>query len=96
MQTLHNIIKQCAIIHVGFLDVGYLLTKSLLGAGWGILPTLGWVGSCLPTYLPSFLLSSREKISQQESNHQSLHSEMGTSPLSPGSLGSPWTIVLYT
>ena len=48
----------------------------------------------LPTYLPIYIYnfyfpsSSREKISQRESNRQPLHLEMGTSPLSLGSLGS--------
>jgi hypothetical protein len=37
------------------------------------------VGSWLPTYLASFFASSKEKISQGESNRQPLHLEMGTS-----------------
>jgi hypothetical protein len=59
------------------------------------------VGGLLATYLPTYLdfyfilfyfpSSSREKISQWESNRQPLHLEMGTSPLSLGSLGSVWT-----
>ena len=71
------------------------LSKSLknpLDAGWGLLPTLRWVGSWLLTYEACFFPSSRGKISQQESNRQPLHLEMGTSPLSPGNLGSSWTI----
>ena len=49
---------------------------------------------CLPcgewaSYLPrQSFLSSKEKISQQKSNHQPFYSELGTSPLSPSSLGS--------
>ena len=35
-------------------------------------------------------------MSQQESKRQPLHSEMGTSPLSPGSLGPSWTILANT
>ena len=61
--------------------------KNPLGAGWGLLPTLWWVGSWLLAYLPSFFMSGKEAISQRESNRQPLHSEMGSSPLSPGSLG---------
>ena len=76
-----------------FQSVGLTLLKNPVGAWWGLLPTLQWVGSWLPTYMTSifFPLSSREKISQWESNHQPLHLEMGTCPLSPGSLGSSLT-----
>jgi len=53
------------------------------------------VGGFLASYLTSYFFpSSREKISQQESNRQPLHSKMGTSPLSPNSLGSSWTFGL--
>ena len=58
------------------------------GAWWGLLPTLWWMGSWLPTYVAHFFPSSREKISQPELNCQPLHLEVGTSPLSPGSLRS--------
>ena len=71
-----------------FEPVGPTLFKNPLGAGWGLLPTLRWVGSWLPTYLAGFVLSSREKILERESNRQPLHLRMGTSPLSPRSLGS--------
>ena len=54
----------------------------------GLLPTLQGVGSWLPIYLASFFPSSGEKISQRELKCHSLHSEMGTSPLSPCRLGS--------
>jgi hypothetical protein len=64
-----------------FESVGLILLKNLLGAGWGLLSTLRWVGSWLPTYLANLVLPSREKISQWESNRQALHSEMSTSPL---------------
>jgi hypothetical protein len=46
-----------------------------------------------------FMVSSREKISQWESDHQPLHLENDTSPLSPGSLRSSRTrfkIFCYT
>ena len=66
---------------------GILLLEQLV-RGWGLLPTLRWVGSWIPTYLTSFSLLSREKISEHKSNHQPLHLKMGTSPLSPGCLGS--------
>ena len=61
----------------------------------GLLLTLRWLGYWLPTYLASFFPSSREKISQWESNHQPLHSEMDTSPLSSSSLESSQTWKIY-
>ena len=55
------------------------MLKNPLGARWGLLPTLQWMGSWLPTYLASmFFLPSREKVSQRELNHQLLHLEMST------------------
>ena len=30
-----------------FEPVGASMLKNLLGTGWGLLPTLRWVGSCL-------------------------------------------------
>ena len=38
-----------------FESVGPTLRKNPLGAGWGLLPTLRWVGCWLPTYLTSLL-----------------------------------------
>ena len=79
--------------------IGPSLLKNPFGARWGLLPPLQWVGSWLPTYLArffflfSFLWSSREKLSQWESNRQPLHLEMDTSPLSPGNLGSSQTCI---
>ena len=47
------------------------------------------VGGLLASYVPIYFSpSNKEKISQQESNPQPLHSDMYTSPLWPGSLGS--------
>ena len=50
-------------------------------------------GLLVPAYPTTvvFFPSSTEKISSQESNHQSLHLKIGTSPGSPGSLGSSKT-----
>ena len=57
--------------------------------------TLHWVGFWLPTYHVSFF-HSIGRIFHKELNRQLLHSEMGTSPLSPNSLGSYQTgRVLY-
>ena len=36
-----------------FESIGPTLFRNPLGAGWGLLPTLQWVGSWLPTYLAS-------------------------------------------
>ena len=49
---------------------------------------------CTLGFLPTYLVfsSSKENSSHWESNRQPLHLEMGTSPLSPGSLGSSRTI----
>ena len=86
---LVGIDNQHRAIQCKFQPVDLTLLKNLLGAWWGLLPTLRWVGSWLPTYLVSFFFQlGREKISQRELNCQPLHLEMGTSPLSPGSLGS--------
>ena len=79
----------------------YLL-KNPRGARWGLLPTLRWVESWLPTYLTNFFFffflppSNREKISQWKSNRQPLHSKLGTSPLSPSNLKSSQTSHLGT
>ena len=59
------------------------------------LPCGGWTFGYLPTYLPSFFPSSREKISQRKSNRQPLHSELDTSPLSPGSSWSSRTTIVF-
>ena len=56
-----------AIWHA-FEPIGPIMLKIPIGARWGALPTLWWVGSWLPTYLASLFLSSREKISQRETN----------------------------
>ena len=72
-----------------FEPVGPTMLKNPLITEWYLLPTLRWMGSWLPTYLPNqFFSSSREKISQLESIRQPLHSKMGTSP---SSLESSWT-----
>ena len=68
------------------------MLKNPFDARWGLLPTLWWVGAWLATHPASFVLSSREKISQQKSNRQPLCSKMGTSPLSPSSLGLSWIL----
>jgi hypothetical protein len=94
---LHACINK--ITNVGQSDVEFepvglpTLLKNPLGARWSLLPTLQWVGSWLPTYLASFSPSCQEKrrIMQWEVNRQPLHSEMGTSPLYPSSLGLSWT-----
>ena len=76
-------------IRCEFEPVGPTLLKNLLGAWWGLMPTLRWVGSWLPSYLASWFPSSREKISIRESNHQPLCSKLDTSPVSSSSsLGS--------
>ena len=80
--------NHCWAIWREFKPIG---AQESLGAGWGLLPTLRWVGSWLPIYLASFFRSSREKLSQWISNRQPLHSKMGTSPLSHGSLASSHT-----
>ena len=88
--------NQHQAIQRNFEPIGLTLLKNPLGARWGLLSTLRWVASWLPTYLPSFFLpSSREKILQRESKHQPLHSEMGTSPLSPGSLQSSCAFLYF-
>ena len=46
-----------------FEPVGPTMFKNLLGAWWGSMPTLQWVGSWLPTYVAILVPSSREKIS---------------------------------
>jgi hypothetical protein len=78
-----------------FEPVGLTLLKNPLNARWGLLLTLRRMGSWLPTYLPTYLVdsppSSRDKNSQRGSNRQPLHSDLGTSPLSPNSLGSSRT-----
>ena len=66
-------INQCWVIRREFESIGPTLFKNCLGAGWGLLPALRWVGSWLLICLTKFLLSSSEKISQQGSNHQLLH-----------------------
>ena len=38
------------------------LLKNPLGAGWGLLPTLRWVGSWLPTYLASFIRQVKRRF----------------------------------
>ena len=48
---------QCRAIRREFEHVGPTLLKNLLGAGWGLLPTLQWMGSLI-------FPSSREKSSQ--------------------------------
>jgi hypothetical protein len=79
-------------IQCEFEHVGPTLFKNVVGVGWGLLPTFcgGWALGFLCTYL-GFLLSSKEKISQRESNRQPLHSELGASPLLPGGLWSSRT-----
>ena len=62
--------------------VGFCELYMLVMGSWSVMG-----GSTLASLFPS----SREKISQQKSNQQPLHSEMGTSPLSPGSSGSSRT-----
>jgi hypothetical protein len=81
----------CRAIPCEFEPVNPIMLHNPLGAGWGLLLTLWWVGSSLPTYLFSLFPSSREKISQRESNCQPSHLGMGTSPLSPNNLRSSWT-----
>ena len=55
----------------------------------GFIAYLAVGGLLVPTYLVSFFFQlGREKIPQRELNCQPLYLEMGTSPLSPGSLGS--------
>ena len=51
-------------------------------------PCDGRALGCLPTYLVVVFRSSRGKVSWRESDCQPFHLETGTSPLSPGSLGS--------
>ena len=41
-------------IQSDFEPVGPTLRKNPLGVGWGLLPTLRWVGSWLPSYPTSF------------------------------------------
>ena len=67
----------------------------LVQGGANCLPCSEWLlRGLLASYLPSwFFPSSRWKIPQWEWNWQPLHSEMGTSPLSPSSLGSFWTLL---
>ena len=64
-----------------------VLPCSLLVQDGGYCLPLRWVDSWLPTYLSSFFPSNRDKILQRKSNRQPLHLQMGTSPLSYGSLG---------
>ena len=45
--------NQCPAIWHEFELVGPTMFKNYLGARWGLLPTLQWVGSWLPTYLAS-------------------------------------------
>ena len=71
--------NQHRAIQLEFQPVGFTLLKNPLDAMWGLLPTLWWVGSWLPTYLVSFFPSSREKISQRDLNRQPLGWEMGDS-----------------
>ena len=91
--TCHKLLnnQHWAIWHE-FETVDLPVLRIHFGVGWDLLPTLRWLGSWLPTYL-IFLGSSREKISRQQSNRQPFHLKMGTSPLSPGSLGSSRTQV---
>ena len=47
-----------------FEPVGPTSLKNFFGVGRDLLPTLWWMGSWLPTYLPThFFPSTREKIS---------------------------------
>ena len=69
------------------------MLKNPLGVRWGLLPTLQWMGSWLSTYPASFVHQVERRFHSRKSNHQPLHSETGTSPLSPNSLGSSWTTV---
>jgi hypothetical protein len=97
--TVHCIINKLKT-NIGQSDVNLSLLvptlfKNPLGAWWVYcLPCS--VGGLLASYLLSyFLFPSRwEKISQRQSNRQPLHSEMGTSPLSPSSLGSSQTYIV--
>ena len=71
-----------------FEPVGPTLLKNPLGVGeLYCLPCGGWT-LWLPACLASFFSSSKEKIPHQESNRQPLHLKMGTTSLSPRSLGS--------
>jgi hypothetical protein len=97
-QVLCNGLYGFVFVVVVCIDKDYFLLlkrnplKNALGAGWGLLRTLRWVGSWHPTYLASFFPSSREKISQWESNRQPLHQKwVSLHYISPGSLGSSQT-----
>ena len=90
MKEIKKVQRQA--IQCKFEPIGPTLFKIVVGARRGLLPTLWWVGSWLPTYLLDvFFLSSKEKISQRESNRQPRYSKLGASPLSFGSLGSSRT-----
>ena len=67
-----------------FERVGLTLLKDLLSARWDLLPTLQWVGSWL-------YCQGGRRFHSRELNRQPLRSDLGTSSLSYGNLGSSWT-----
>ena len=71
-------------IHHEFKPVGLTLLKDPLDARWGSLRTLQWVGSW-------FFRQVKRRFQNRELNRQPLRSDLGTSPLTSGRLGSSWT-----
>ena len=56
------------------------------------MPTLRWVASWFPTYLTSLFCQVEKRFHNGWLNRRPFYLEMGTSPLSPGTLGSSWTL----
>jgi hypothetical protein len=83
--------NQCWAIRCEFEHVDPTLLKNPLRVLWGVLHTLRLMGSWLPTYLVFSVKQREDFITWIELPTTPLLT-LGTSPLSPGSLGSSRTI----
>ena len=92
-KTFLTSLSQCGIIQRRairreFEPVGPTLLKDTLGAGWGLLPILQWVGSW-------FFRQVERRYHNRESNRQPLCLDLSTSSLSSTNLGSSRTISVW-